>query len=60
MRLASNVMSDNLTTIKAEIKHWEHTFKDTHGHEPTREDIKADPVIGMYPFGQVSDSVSSH
>ncbi|GJJ12001.1 hypothetical protein Clacol_006239 [Clathrus columnatus] len=38
-------MNEDLNTVKTEIKHWEHSFKDTHGHEPTRGDIKANPVI---------------
>lgn len=38
-------MSDRLTAVKVEIKHWEHTFKAENGHEPTRDDIKANPVI---------------
>ena len=39
-------MSD-LATVRAEIKGWERSFRATQGREPTVDDIKRLPDIGM-------------
>ncbi|KAF8516560.1 hypothetical protein BU17DRAFT_50765 [Hysterangium stoloniferum] len=38
----------NATSVKAELKAWEHAFLAKHGHTATREDIKADPIAEKY------------
>lgn len=38
----------DLATVRAEIKAWERSFKDTNGSMPTLNDIKANNAIGKY------------
>ncbi len=47
-------MSSDVATIRAEIKAWERSFKETNGREPTIEDIKKQPTIGVSRLGHLS------
>lgn len=44
--------STALTTIKADLKAWEKSFRVEHGREPTKLDIKNDPAIGASEGGR--------
>lgn len=41
----------DLTSVRAEIKAWEHEFRSTHARDPTVQEIKDRPEIGitLYP-----------
>jgi hypothetical protein len=36
----------HVASVRSEIKAWERSFKDSHGREPSVQDIKAQPAIG--------------
>lgn len=36
----------DLVAIRAELKSWERSFRTSHGREPGKDDIKAEPEIG--------------
>lgn len=38
----------DLSAIRAEIKNWERSFKQTRNRPPTVDDIKQDNVIGKF------------
>ena len=39
-----------LAQLKSELKAWERKFREEHGgRDPTKEESKQDPVIGMLP-----------
>lgn len=40
-------MSSDVAAIRAEIKAWERSFKETNGKEPTIDDIKKQPAVGL-------------
>ncbi|KXN86775.1 hypothetical protein AN958_09656 [Leucoagaricus sp. SymC.cos] len=40
-------MSSDVASVRAEIKAWEHKFKETNGKEPTVADIKRQPAIAQ-------------
>lgn len=37
----------DLAALKAELKCWEKSFKAKHGAKPQKEDVRANPHIGM-------------
>lgn len=47
----------DVSAIRAEIKAWEREFKALHGRDPTIQEIKDRPDIGMYPQFQL---ISTH
>jgi hypothetical protein len=47
--LSVQVMDSDLAIVRAEIKAWERNFRVSNGRQPSVQDIRDQPQIGIFP-----------